>query len=266
MKLRKVLSLIITLTLCASALISCAKTPESLTEKADKTLSKKAHVIEVDIDYTVEDKTIAAMFSQLETKEVKLFVDGDKLAIESNMSIDLGEGKNVFTNTYVIVDGVVYMDMRYTTPSGSNSTKGKSSISDEKVALLKEKASIIGGIGIDDFTNVGVEKLDGEKVIVCTGIGDEVKARLESIIISELSGTADKVKAKDAWLTVELDGKRYDTVTLVCNYEITMSGFTYTVTAEYELEYDYDERVNITAPVNPSEYSDLELDNILGTL
>ena len=136
----------------------------------------------------------------------------------------------------------------------------------EQVALLKQKASIIGGIGIEDFESAELEKLDGDKVIVCTGIDDEVKAKLESIIIYELSGAADKVRAKDASLTVELDGKKYDMVTLVCEYEITMSGYTYTVTAEYEIEYDYDERVNITAPTNPSEYSDLELDNILGTL
>lgn len=266
MKLRKILTLIIVFALCASTLISCAKTPESFIEKADKTLLKKAHVIEVDVDYTVDNETIGAMFSQLETKEVKLLVDGDKLAIENSMSIDLGNGVNTFANTYVIVRGIVYMDMRYTTPSGSNNTKGKSSIDGEQVDRIKQKASIIGGIGIDDFVNAKVEKRDGDKVIVCTGIDDEVKAKLESIIISELSGAADKVRAKDASLTVELDGKKYDTVTLVCEYEITMSVYTYTVTAEYEIEYDYDERVNITAPTNPSEYSDLELDNILGTL
>ena len=266
MKLRKILSVIIILALSVSVLSSCAKTPEALTERAEQVISKKSHVIEVDVDYTVDNETISEMFSQLETKEIKILVDGDKLAIESSMSIDLGSGKNVFENTYVIAGGVVYMDMMYTTPSNSNSTKGKSLISDEQVALLKQKASIIGGIGIDDFVNAKAEKRDGDKVIVCTGIDDEVKAKLESIIIYELSGAADKVRAKDASLTVELDGKKYDTVTLVCEYEITMSGYTYTVTAEYEIEYDYDERVNITAPVNPSEYSDLELDNILGTL
>ena len=210
MKLRKILTLIIVFALCASTLISCAKTPESFIEKADKTLLKKAHVIEVDVDYTVDNETIGAMFSQLETKEVKLLVDGDKLAIENSMSIDLGNGVNTFANTYVIVRGIVYMDMRYTTPSGSNNTKGKSSIDGEQVDRIKQKASIIGGIGIDDFVNAKVEKRDGDKVIVCTGIDDEVKAKLESIIISELSGAADKVRAKDASLTVELDGKKYD--------------------------------------------------------
>jgi hypothetical protein len=265
MKVGKIVSLILILSLLASALFSCAKSPEKLTEKADAILEKKAHVIDVDIDYTVENATLSEMFSQLGTKEVKLFVDGDKLAIESSMSIDLGSGKNAFNNTYVIAGGVVYMDMMYTTPSISNSTKGKSPISDEQAALLKQKASIIGDIGIEDFESAEFKKLDGDKVIICNGVCDEVKARLESIMISELSGTAEKVGAKDVRLTIELDGKRYDTVTLVCEYEITMSGFSYTVRAEYELEYDYDERVNITAPNNLSEYSDIELDNILGT-
>ena len=266
MKLRKILSVIIILALSVSVLFSCAKTPESLTEKANKALYKKAHVIEVDVDYTVDNDTVGAMFSQLETKEVKILVDGDKLAIESSMSIDLGSGENVFNNTYVIAGGVVYMDMMYTTPSISNSTKGKSPISDEETALLKQKASIIGDIRIDDFESAEFEKLDGDNAIICNGVGDEVKVRLESVMIAELSGTADKVRAKDVRLTIELDGRKYDTVTLVCEYEITMSGYTYTVTAEYELEYDYDERVDITVPNNLSEYSDIELDNILGTL
>ena len=266
MKHRKILSLIIVSALILSALTSCAKTPESLTEKADSVLAKKAHVIEVNIDYTVENATLSEMFSQLESKEVKLLVDGDKLVIEDRMSIDYGSGENQFVNTYVIVGGIVYMDMRYTTPSGSNSTKGKSEISGENALSFKENASIIGGIGFDDFVSAEVENRDGDKVIVCTGIGDELRAMLEKIMISELSYTAEKVGAKDARLTIELDGKKYDTVTLVCDYEITMSGFTYNVTAEYELEYDYDERVNITAPTNLFEYSDMELETILGTL
>ena len=266
MKHRKILSLIIVSALILSALTSCAKTPESLTEKADSVLAKKAHVIEVNIDYTVENATLSEMFSQLESKEVKLLVDGDKLVIEDRMSIDYGSGENQFVNTYVIVGGIVYMDMRYTTPSGSNSTKGKSEIIGENALSFKENASIIGGIGFDDFMSVSVENRDGDKVIVCTGIGDELRAMLEKIMISELSDTAEKVGAKDARLTIELDGKKYDTVTLVCDYEITMSGFTYNVTAEYELEYDYDERVNITAPTNLFEYSDMELETILGTL
>ncbi len=266
MRLRKILSSILILPLLASALFSCAKTPESLTEKADEALSKKAHVIEVDVDYTVDNETISAIFDQLERREVKLLVDGDKTAIEDRMSISYSGGESEFVNSYVIIGGVLYMDMRYTSTEGSNSTRGKSEIGYEDAVSFKEKASIIGGIGYEDFLSSEITKRDGDRVILSTGAGEELKVRLENIIISALSGAAEKARVKDARLTVELDGKKYETVTLVCDYEITMSGFTYTVTAEYELEYDYDEHVNITAPANPSDYPDMELDNILGTL
>lgn len=266
MKVGKIVSLILILSLLASALFSCAKSPEKLTGKADAVLAKKTHVIEVDVDYTVESTAVSGIFDQLERREVKLLVDGDKVAIDDRMSISYSGGDSEFVNTYIIIGGIVYMDMRYTSKEGSNSTKGKSEISNADALSLKEKASVISGIGIDDFASSETLKRDGDRVILSTGAGEELKARLEKIMISELSDTAEKVGVKDAKLTIELDGKKYDTVTLICDYEITMSGLTYTVRAEYELEYDYDERVDITAPANPSEYSEMELDIILGTI
>ncbi|MBQ7343588.1 MAG: hypothetical protein IJW53_02350 [Clostridia bacterium] len=266
MKLRKILSLILIPSLLASALFSCARTPESLTEKADKALSNKAHVIEVGVDYTVDNEAISAIFDQLERREVKLLVDGDKTAIEDRMSISYSGGETEFVNSYVVIGGIIYMDMKYTSAEGSNSTRGKSEVGYEDAVSFKEKASVIGGISYEDFLSSEVTKRDGDREILSTGAGEELKVRLENIIISALSGAAEKVKVKDARLTVELDGKKYETVTLVCDYDITMSGYTYTVTAEYELEYDYDEHVDITAPANPSDYPDMELETILRTL
>lgn len=265
MKLKRIISLGMAAVLAIS-LTSCAKTPESLIEKADKKLERGKYTVEVDIDYTASDKAISGVLEQLEGSDTKLYFDGEDVLVEQRMTIDYGEGSTSFFGNHVIVDGTVYSDSGYTVSGGGNTVKQRASITDGQKKELIEKASVIGGIGIDDFASSETLKRDGDRVILSTGAGEELKARLEKIMISELSDTAEKVGVKDAKLTIELDGKKYDTVTLICDYEITMSGLTYTVRAEYELEYDYDERVDITAPQNPYEYSEMELEKILGTL
>lgn len=264
--MKKILSLILLASLLLSLFSSCSRTPESLIEKAEKKLKKGSYEIEVSVDYTVADEEIALIFEQLESSETKILVEKDGVAIEKALVIDYGEVKSEFINTYVIVGGRVFLDMSYKSNGAVNSTKSSAALTDAEREDIVNRAKLIGNIGINSFNEVKCERLDGEYRIICTEVKEDSRARLEGILISELEGAVETVGIRSSCLTIVIDRSRYDSVTLECEYEITLSGKTYSLRAEYELEYDFDEWVDITIPENYASYSEVDLNAILDTL
>ena len=272
MKLRKIISLITATSLLVISLASCGNTngknnsPESLMEKANKALTRLDHTVEVEVDYTSKEQGMDTLFEELENVNTKIFFSGDSVSIENGMTMNTVAGETLFFNDYVMIDGMVYANSGYKTPTGGNSNKLKLEITDEQRQTLIEKAGLIIGIDIDDFSTVTLDKNDDEYYVTCTDACEELNIRLEKLMVTQLQDAVDTVGVKNVRMIIGIEDGRLDTVTLKCDYSITLYGTVYHVEAEFELEYDYDDHVNVKAPSDASEYRYTEFDNILNTL
>lgn len=266
MKLRKIISLFAATSILAMSLASCERSPEKLMEKANKKLTRLDYTVEVDIDYTAKDSLIAPLFEELEKNDTKLHFEGDNVSIENRTSISYEGGDTEFYSSYTVVDGMVYASSGYTVSDGSNLNKLKAEISDEEKETLIEKAGLIIDVGIEDFATVTLDKLDGEHCLICTDASSDLNVLLERIMISQLQNTADSVGVKNVRMVIVLDGGKIDTVSLECEYDVTLYTYNYSVEAEFELEYDYDDFVKVKAPANAGEYPYSTFDDILNTL
>ncbi len=268
MKLKKIVCIVIVLSILAFCFASCVntKTPENLIEKADKNLASLEHSVEVDIDYVAEDKSVADMFDQLDGGETVIYFDGDDAKIEHRLSIKYGEENADFFGNYIIKDEIIYANSGYTYAGNSSFNKVKADISDEERTSLIEKAGVIIGIGISDFASVSCEKIDGEYFIQCSEATNELNIKLEKALVAQFEDAAALVKVKNARMNIEIDDGKYDTICITCDYEVTLYSETYVVGAEYELEYDYDKYIKVTKPDDAYEYNDSSFENILDTL
>ena len=184
MKLRKIISLISATSILALSLASCAKTPESLMEKANKKLTRLDHTVEVNVDYTAKEQGMDTLFEELENVNTKLFFSGDSVSIENNTTMNTVAGETTFFNNCVLIDGKVYASSGYKTATGGNLNKLKQEITDEQKQTLVEKAGMIIGIDIEDFATVTLDVSDGEYYINCTDAYEELNIQLEKLMIS----------------------------------------------------------------------------------
>jgi hypothetical protein len=263
MRLNRIISFTVALVLILSCLTSCAKTPEQLVENAEAALASRPYAVEVDIDFDVQSDVISGIFDEIERQEIALYFDGDRFKAVNDQRINYGSGEATFLSTYTVVDGVLYVALDYTMLGASDSIRSKALINGEKREELENKLSLVGGLSLSDFSSVVGKKVDGDHVIVCTEISDDGRVLLEKMLVSQLESASELVKAKDATMTVEIDGGKYDSVIVRCDYDVTMSGKTYTVGMTVELEYDYDERFDVSVPADPDGYDDVNIDNLV---
>ena len=64
-------------------------------------------------------------------------------------------------------------------------------------------------------------------------------------------------------MVVEIENGKYDTVTVFAEYSIVVSGKTYSVGMTVELEYEYDEKFDVSVPADASEYLDADIDSLI---
>ena len=254
---------VVTILLCVT---SCQKTESDLIATADKKLTKKAYVMEVDLDFTCHASEIAEVFEQLESSETTIYVKGDSVRAFNEMNIDHGEGKNTFKTEYTVVNGVVYRNLTYTADGITREAKNKTAASDEKITELVKKLAVIGGVSVSDYAESVVEERDGDRYLVYTAPSGEACTVLDGIMLAQLENAAQSVKVdKDTVrFVIELDGKLYDNATLECEYDVVISGKSYRVEMEVELEFDYDARFDIKAPSDAGEYVDSDEQTVIG--
>lgn len=263
MKITKIVSLILAMALLLSSLTACSRTADELVEKADKVLGKRPYVIEIDIDYRTNDQKVAGIFDQLERSETVMYFKDGNLRARNDLSIDYGDGDTQFISTYTVVDGILYLNLNYTTDGVTRDVKSKAQIDSDKKAELENKLSLVGGIAAFDFSDVTLVRDEDEYEIVCRGISDEKQIEIEKLLVSQLESTVDSVKATDVKMVIELDGGKYDVVTVYAEYSIVIKGETYSVGMTVELEYEYDAKFDVTVPADASEYLDADIETLI---
>jgi hypothetical protein len=262
--MRKIISLVLVAAIFILSVTSCTPSPDKLLNKAESANSNLPHTVEVEIDYTCNDSTVAGIFEQLENSKTKVYYKDGNVIAENELSISVGNDNYSFKYIYTLVGEVLYVNNSYT--DGKNpavTQKSKALISaDQKQALLDE-LTVVGGISASDFSEISVSKSLGEATVICSGVSEEKQIAIEKALISQLESTLGSVKATSVEMKIELDGGKYDSVTIVCEYDITLNDKLYSIGMEVELDYDYDEYFRIIIPENPEEYTSVDIDTLL---
>lgn len=261
---KRIISLSLALAMALS-LASCTKDYAKAKKKADKALGEKAYTVEVDFDFECADEEAKGIFEQLEAAQTKLYFKDGKIKTNNSISIDYGEGKTLFKTSYTIVDGVVYSYMNYAIDDETpREIKSKAYATADDIDTILGELIFIGKLSGSDFGESTKGKLDGENFIVYASASDSAKVILEEAMASQLEGASDSVELTEARMTVEIENGKYDTVSVECTYSITLQGKAYTVDAEIELEFNFDESFEISTPADASEYGTTDIDNIIG--
>lgn len=263
MKAGRIISLILVLAMLLLSVTSCSPDVDKLIAKADGTLSDKPYVVDVDIDYRCSDETVAGIFEQLERTETTVYFKDGNVMAKTDLAISIGAENYSFNNVYTVIDGMVYATNSYVAGSYPVVSKAKAIITAEEKETLVNDLTVLGGISASDFTDVMVGKDDGKYVILCDKLSNEQIIAAEKALISQLESSVDSVKATRVDMRIELDGKRYDSITIDCEYEFTIQGERYLVGMTVELDFDYDESFEITAPTDPDTYTSVKIDEIL---
>ena len=244
----------------AAALILClascgAVEPLGVISAADKELDSGAYTVKTKVDFTSGDTELASAISELSNESVMVVVGKDNF--KAKLTAVCGNDK--LESTYVALDGILYLENRLENDKGVFTTKVKSPLTDAE----KNKAAVALGDGavIDftDFSTLGVTGGLGSKTVTATEIKDEALDSLVSLMRGKLSGLNATVAIKDVELTAKITGVRYDTVTLVCAYVITVGSDVYTVRMTRTSTYTYTVEEGVVAPLDASEYTEAPL-------
>lgn len=238
-------------------------------EKADKKLSKDPYTIDVKISFNCYDDEIVGIFSELEKNKTTVYVDGDRFKSTNELELKLKEDgvekEYRFTSAYTLIGSVLYAELDYTLDGeGSSPNKSYASVTPEQSAELKNEICLIGGVSAESFSVMTDGKTDEGYVAVFSGVSDADRVLLEKMMSSLLEDSADSVSLKEAELTIEITDKTYDKAKLHAEYDVVISGKTYSVDTTVELEFDYDDVSKIYPPDNANEYQENELDKIIG--
>ena len=255
--MRRIIALILAMALCLS-FASCKSKKKN---ENGGTTPSEPYEISVNLSYRCEDASISKIFEQIGGAMINIAVDGDKMKLESNVEIDYGSGINSFTETYVIADGEVYMLISYDSDEVASTVKNKAEITSEDKTTLYNR---VGGVGTSDFKSYSVENLGSKEIKTYTSLTDEGKIKLEKIMLGQLLNATELVSAVTAEMQITFIDGTYDSVSIVCTYEITIDGKVYTVEMTAEMDYDYRGSTSIKAPEDKDEYYYVTKDKILG--
>ena len=263
---KRIIALFISVVLILSSLTSCGKTEEELIGLAENELAKRPYTVEVDLEYRCNNTEISGVFEQLEDTYTVIYVDGKELRAVKDLSISIDKDDYRFVDSYTVIDGTVYCENVYYADGIPHAKKNMALISNDQTRILFGDIAVIGDVSASDFSDVTQVKNGKKSVITYNGASESAIIALENAMVSQLeleAGSGSLVKAKSLEMTVEIKGKRYESITLMCDYLVTLSGKTYEVSMTAELEFDYDETFDITRPADFGEYNNVNIDTIL---
>ena len=265
MILKKIGALFLCAIMLLSALASCSKTPDSMIEKANKKLERKPYVMEVDLDFSSDDEVMSLIFEQLGRNETKVYVKDGRIRAVNEQYIDYGDGDDGFITSYTFIDGVLYHEITHVSGIASRTVKNKGEFSSDRMRSVLMELCIFGGLTKDMFSDVSEAKNEDERLIVCKDATSEAKFILESAIVNLLDaeGVIKTVKANDIRYVIAVEGGKYESMTVVCDYTVTIGESTAAVRMEAEIEFDYDERFSIEIPDDVFDYTDADMNEII---
>lgn len=243
LKFRKIIGVILVLTLLVCSFASCQKKkPEDVIDKADKALDNTKYVVDVTIEYSSDDENMKNAIGSFSKPSMKIRVDGDKF--QGRMDLKLDGADNYIIYTYV--DGVLYTEWC----ENGKTVQNSEALGSADKSALSESYGAGANVGINDFESVSIKSSGKVDIITCDKIKNDALNSLVNSLESEfaLVGFDASVAIKDAKLEIEVNDGKYQSTTLTCLYFISEGENTYSVNMTYSCNFDYSVDFEITAP------------------
>ena len=252
--LKKILVLILSLSVICCALTSCSETAADVIAKADKALLSKPYQVDMDMSFSCDNQELSSIFESMET-DAKMYIDGDSMKLVMEM---MGAELEMLCH-----DKVMYMAVSF----GGQSQKAKATMNDEQLEEFMGENSTTSDFSVSDFETVEMKTEKGKTIITCTGISEEALAKEVNSAMEDmgLNGTGAELAIENLKLVTVIEDGKYDSYTITGDYVIKIQGLSFNVGYEIELEFDY-ENVALSKPADASSYQTLTYDELMNGL
>ena len=265
MKFGRLISFFLVLALSFTFLTSCSGKTEKRLAKADEHLSSNPYQIKISVDFDTAEEDIAGIFSELEKTVTTVWIDGDNFRSHNVTTIETSDAAYEFNTTYIAIGETAYREI-FNESDGIPLLPIKSYTflnAPERQSLLYNVCRV-GGVTIGGFANLSETKLDKKVLsITCTEASDEVKESLRKMMVSFFEGSLERAVVNSVILTVNVKNNRYQTATVYCNYDVTIDGKVYSVSATVNMELSFGEEYRVYTPTDATRYSILDPEDFL---
>lgn len=261
MKITKIVSVFLVLALVFGCLFSCGANepdPVELIKKANEKIDNSPYSIEMDMSFKTENAKYKDTLAAMSVKDVEIDVNGNNF----NMDMDLTVSGIETDMVYTVYDGVLYVNMVLSAYGQTQSVKKKAALTDEQIKKFMGTNGVDSDLDIEDFEEYSLTKEENTYVITCQGVTDELNEILKDKV-SSLAGEA-QLTVSGVRYKVEIEDGKYDSITLSCDYTMTVESETIEFTMITEIDYDYDKDVKINAPADAAQYETVDPSEILG--
>ena len=227
------------------SLISCA--PEVESYKAT-----------VKTSFASNDAAMVDAIAAFEKSDVTLYVKGDDVMTQTSTKVDDVQ----MDRTFVAIGGMLYNTTTVLVSGKSANEKQKAPFGTAQRAEIL--AAIGAGVPLDknDFNTVTESSIQSMTSYTCSNIKDDAKASLVSFFSAKLSSIGGTASLVDAEYYVETSKSKTQSYILNARFEITVNGNTYGINMTVECDYDYNAKVNISAP--SGNYTEVTYKDIIG--
>ncbi len=258
--MKKLLSILLFVSLVIFSLAACAKTPEELLEKAEEALKEESFSAEISMRFSSSDPTISEFVSAIPEIEYEMECDGDNM----RMIIDMDMEEVDLEIALTVVGNTAYMKGSVEMGSQGQTMKYKATVTEEEAEELFGTTNATGDISPLNFKNITLEEKDGEKIIICTDPNDEAMSEINDLLGSSL-GEEVEAEIKNVKFVHELDDGRYDESKLSFDVVMEIMGEEYTMSAVLEIDFDFDKQVDVSAPTDADKYEEIDYEELLGS-
>ena len=257
--MKRVISLLLLLSLCVCYLTSCGDNFAATTTmaKAEKELTANSYTVNMDMEYSCDDMVLDVVFNAF-IKKIPAVVNGKSIYIDMSAETT-GEEKGV---VFTLVDDVLYTHSTYTeTPS-----KVRTMLKGDLVRDFMEDCRMVMPVSFQDFDSLTMNTVNDKQVITCAALNADGSARMIEMILDPLSLVKATATVKSLTMVATIAYDKYETVTLNAVFLVTEveNGETHEVELTMTAHYNYVDVAVIEAPADADSYTWVAYDAIMG--
>ncbi len=251
--MKKILALVLMVAMLCCMMVSCEKT-DALLEKADDALVNAPYKVTMKTTFKADNPELNAALAA-NAVEIPIIIDGENVSMD--MSIP---ALGIQNSKIVVVDKVLYMLVE----AQGITVKYKCTLTDEQFEQFMADNNATMPIEHKYFDKKDTEKDGSKKIITCSELNQDGKDMLKERAQKMLAALGNDSEADYDEIQLELiieDGK-YASQEIEMDYDISVEGVSFSVSATTKSSYDYDEDYKVTAPEDADSYTEMEYEDL----
>ena len=257
--MKRVISLLLLLSLCVCYLTSCGDhfAASTTMAKAEKELTNNSYTVKMDMEYSCDDLVFDVIFDAF-VKEIPAVVNGKNIYIDMSAETMGTENGVVFT----VVEDVLYTHSTYT----EKPSKVKTLLKGDLLRDFMEDTRMVMPISFQDFESITMNTVNDKQVVTCAALNADGAARMMEMISDPLILLEATATLKSLTMIATIAYDKYETVSLNAVFLVTevAKGETHEVELTMTAHYNYVDVAAITPPADADSYTWVTYDAIMG--